>query len=560
MYTSVRMCTHVRMHCRGIPADYVIASMSEPKPISLIASRLQIPSEFLHPYGKYKAKIDLKFVEQPLVGRIGKYVCVSGINPTPAGEGKTTTTIGLSQAFRHLDEVAVCCLRQPSMGPTFGMKGGGAGGGYCQIVPMDEFNLHLTGDTHAVSAANNLMAASLDTRMYHEATQTTEALFKRLVPVDPKSGERQMSAPLKRRWQRLSGNTDMDDNISAEDKERLVRLNVDAANVVIRRVVDISDRMLRGVVIGQGPAEQAHQRSTGFDIAVASEVMAILALSTNLEDLRTRIGRMILAFDIHGAPITAEDLGVAGAASALLKDALMPNLMQTLEGTAALIHAGPFANIAHGNSSIIADQIALRLVGADGYVITESGFGADLGFEKMCNIKCRYSNLTPDLMVLVVTSRALRCHGRAEQEQSPEMELKRGCLNMRVHIHHSLQRGVDVVVAVNLMDDDNQDEDIYIRSEGLAAGALAVVKCSHFNDGGLGAVELAKEVRRSCRTPRTTPGSFLYPLEISLKDKMGLYKHILLVQTSPLQSACVGKCTSPMVSTIPAEPTNSWPN
>eukprot|EP00922_Rhytidocystis_sp_ex-Travisia-forbesii_P025977 GHVS01038078.1.p1 GENE.GHVS01038078.1~~GHVS01038078.1.p1 ORF type:complete len:405 (-),score=37.27 GHVS01038078.1:979-2193(-) len=378
-----------------MPADYVIASRAHLKPISLVASALDIPTQFLHPYGKYKAKLDLKLLQQPQQGKLGKYICVSGVNPTPAGEGKTTTTIGLSQALGRLDRKVVCCLRQPSMGPTFGMKGGGAGGGYCQVVPMDEFNLHLTGDIHAVGTANNLMAASLDTRMYHEATQTTESLFNRLVPIDSKSGKRKMPEPLKRRWKKINATDSVSDNMSAEDKELLCRLNIDPTNVVIRRVVDISDRMLRGIAIGQGPSEQNHPRATGFDIAVASEVMAILALSTNLKDLRERIGRMILAFDIQGKPITAEDVGVAGAATVLLKDALMPNLMQTLEGTPVIVHAGPFANIAHGNSSIIADLMALRLVGEHGYVITESGFGADLGFEKLCNIKCRYSNLTP---------------------------------------------------------------------------------------------------------------------------------------------------------------------
>ncbi|MCA9871029.1 MAG: formate--tetrahydrofolate ligase, partial [Anaerolineae bacterium] len=352
-----------------VPSDIDIAQAATLRPILEIAAQVGLTEDDLDLYGKYKAKVHLDVIEKFKDRPQGKYIDVTAITPTPLGEGKTTTTVGLSQALgAHLGKKVFTCIRQPSQGPTFSIKGGAAGGGYSQAVPMEDFNLHLTGDIHAVSAANNLLAAAIDTRILHERNY----------------GER---------FEKVTG---------------LKPLNIDPYTITWNRVVDINDRVLRKIVVGLGSKQDGVPRETGFDIAVASEVMAILALTTSLKDMRERLGRIVIGRSYAGDPITAEDLGVAGAMTVLMKDAIMPTLMQTLEGTPALVHAGPFANIAHGNSSIVADQIALKL--AD-YVVTESGFGADIGMEKFMDIKCRYSQLKPSAVVLVATIRALKMHG-----------------------------------------------------------------------------------------------------------------------------------------------------
>src|SRR5580692_8502955 len=396
----------------SVPSDIEIAQAATPIPIDKISSEAGILPDELELYGKTKAKVHLSIRDRLKDVKNGKYIVVTAITPTPLGEGKTTTTVGLSQALgAHLGKKVFTCIRQPSQGPTFGIKGGAAGGGYSQIIPMEEFNLHLTGDIHAITAANNLLAAAIDARMFHEKGQKDDQiLFDRLCPA-AKDGSRRFTGVMLRRLRKLGIDKTDPNELTPEERSRFARLDIDPDTITWRRVVDTNDRMLRGITIGQGPEEKGFTRSTGFDIAVGSEIMAILALAVNLEDMRERLGRMVIGSNKAGEPITADDIGVTGALTVLMKDTIMPNLMQTIEGTPAFVHAGPFANIAHGNSSIVADQIALKLVGPDGYVLTEAGFGADMGFEKFCNIKCRYSGLVPDCVVLVATIRALKMHG-----------------------------------------------------------------------------------------------------------------------------------------------------
>lgn len=383
------------------------------------------------------------------------------ITPTPLGEGKSTTTIGLAQslcAWHKRNTFA--CLRQPSQGPTFGIKGGAAGGGYSQVIPMEDFNLHLTGDIHAVTAANNLVAAQLDARIFHEATQfSNEALYGRLVPV--KGGVRKFSTIQLRRLQRLGIHKTDPDSLTPEEVDRFARLNIDPKNVVWERVVDINDRYLRKVTIGESPTEKGLTRQTSFAISVASEIMAILALAVDLADMKERLAKMVVAFDTKGGPVTADDLGLTGALMVLLKDAIEPNLMQSLEGTPVFVHAGPFANIAHGCSSIVADNIALKLVGENGFVVTEAGFGSDIGMEKFFNIKCRTSGKVPDAVVLVTTVRALKMHGggpavlagtplkKEYTEENIEL-VKKGLPNLAKHISNGVKHGVPVLVSINV--------------------------------------------------------------------------------------------------------------
>ena len=345
-----------------VPSDLAISQAATPLPIVEIAADAGILPEELELHGNFKAKVSLDVRERLKDQPNGKYIVVTAITPTPLGEGKTTTTVGLSQALgAYLGKKVFTCIRQPSQGPTFGIKGGAAGGGYSQIIPMEEFNLHLTGDIHAITAANNLLAAAIDARMFHEDDMDDATLYKRLVPGT--GAKRKFTATMLRRLKKLGiAKTDPDD-LTPEEISRFVRLDIDPATITWRRVLDTNDRMLRDITIGQGPQEKGRERKTGFDIAVASEIMAILALTTGLNDMRERLGRMVVALNRKGEPVTAEDIGCAGALAVLMKDAIMPTLMQTLEGTPALVHAGPFANIAHGNSSIIADQIALKLVG-----------------------------------------------------------------------------------------------------------------------------------------------------------------------------------------------------
>jgi len=514
----------------SIPSDLEIAQAAKLKPIVEIAASLGLTEDDLDLYGKYKAKIHLDVLQRIWDRPQGHYVDVTAITPTPLGEGKTTTTCGLSQALgAHLGKKVVTVIRQPSMGPTFGIKGGAAGGGYSQIVPMEDFNLHLTGDIHAVTAAHDLLAAAIDARMFHEAQQPDdEKLFNAFCPRD-KQGRRHFSPTMLRRLKKLGIDKTDPDELTPEEKRRMFRLDIDPNSITWPRVIDISDRFLRRIQIGLGPEEKGMVRETGFDISVASEVMAILALTTGLADLRERLGRIVIGTNKAGEAITAEDLGVAGAMTVLLKDAIMPNLMQTLENTPAIVHAGPFANIAHGNSSIIADQIALRLVGPDGYVVTESGFGADCGMEKFMNIKCRYSGLIPSCVVIVATIRALKMHGGGPRvvpgrpipheytEENLEL-VRKGVGNMQVHIRNALRFGVPVVVAINRFESDTQAEIEIVREAALEAGAEDAVMCDNWARGGAGAVELAQAVIAACEKPSNF--RFLYPLEWSIKEKI----------------------------------------
>lgn len=476
-----------------VPSDLEIAQAAQVRPILQIAERLGLSQDDLDLYGAYKAKVHLDVLEKYKNRPFGKYIDVTAITPTPLGEGKTTTTVGLTQALGRLGHNAITCIRQPSMGPTFGIKGGAAGGGYSQVIPMEDFNLHLTGDIHAITVAHNLVAAAIDTRMYHESRQSDEALAKRGVR----------------------------------------RLDIDPAAVTWNRVVDVCDRSLRHIEVGldddtlsDGSPSPVFPRQTGYDISVASELMAILALTTGLKDLRARVGRVVIGVSRSGKPVSLEDLGVAGAVTVLLKDAIMPNLMQTLEGQPAFVHAGPFANIAHGNSSIMADQIALRL---GEYVVTESGFGADIGMEKFFDIKCRYSGLVPNTVVLVATIRALKMHGGGPRV-SPGQPLDKayttenlalldaGGANLAKHIDIARKFGVPVVVAVNRFATDTDAEVALVKRIAQEAGAEAVAMSDHFAHGGEGAIELAEAVVSACDKPSNF--QFLYPLDLPIKDKI----------------------------------------
>ncbi len=514
---------------RPVPSDIDIAQASDIKPIAQVADEVGILPEELEFYGPYKAKVKLEILERLKDIPNGKYVDVTAITPTPLGEGKTTTTVGLSQALgAHLGRKVFTAIRQPSQGPTFGIKGGAAGGGYSQIIPMEDFNLHLTGDIHAITAANNLCAAAIDARMFHESEQDDEKLFNALCPPD-KKGQRKFSPSMLRRLNKL-GITKLDPNeLTPEERSLFARLDIDPDSITWRRTIDTNDRFLREIEVGLGPEEKGKTRRTGFDITVASEIMAILALTTDLRDMRDRLGRMVIGTDRKGGAVTAEDLGVAGALTVLMKDAIKPNLMQTLEGTPALVHAGPFANIAHGQSSIIADRIALKLVGPEGYVITESGFGADIGMEKFFDIKCRTSGLIPQVVVLVATVRALKMHGGgpkvvAGKPLAPEYTeenldlLRKGLPNMARHIKNALKFGVNVVVAVNFFSTDTPAEVEIVRQAALEAGAMEAVVSTHWMDGGAGALKLAEAVIKAADKPSNF--KFLYPLELSIKEKL----------------------------------------
>lgn len=470
----------------SVPSDLAIAQAATVRPIIEIAEKLGLTADDLEFYGKTKAKVHLdvreKFANRPQ----GKYVVVTAITPTPLGEGKTTTAVGLTQGLGKIGKNVVVCLRQPSQGPTFGIKGGAAGGGYSQVIPMEDFNLHLTGDLHAITAAHNLIAAAIDARWYHEATNPGE------------------------KW----------------DKVGLPRLNIDPYNIPWRRVIDVNDRALRNIIIGLGPQEDGLERQTGYDITVASEIMAILALATSLQDMRQRIGRIVVAYDTFGKPITAENLKVAGAATVLMKDAIQPNLLQTLEGQPAFIHAGPFANIAHGNSSIVADQIALKL---GDYVITEAGFGADIGMEKFFGIKCRYSGLVPSAVVLVATIRALKMHGGGprvipgkdlpkEYTQENLALIEKGASNLVAHIRTARKYGIPVVVCVNEFSSDTPAEVELVKKLAMEAGAHSAVTSSHWEHGGEGSIEVAHAVVDACEQPSNF--QFLYPLDQPIKQKI----------------------------------------
>lgn len=455
----------------SLPTDLEIAQNAQLLPPQEIGSQIGLSAEQLEPYGRYVAKIDLDAIGD-ISSRPRGDVVVTAITPTPLGEGKTTTSVGLAQAMKHVGKTGLLALRQPSMGPTFGIKGGAAGGGYSQVVPMEVLNLHLTGDFHAVTAAHNLLAAMVDNHL-HQGNELGLALKK----------------------------------------------------ITWRRVVDINDRSLRNIVVGLGTDQDGVVRQTGFDITAASEVMAILALCTSPTDLRQRLGRIVVGYTEDDRAVTAEQIGVAGAMAVILKDAIKPNLMQTLENTPAIIHTGPFGNIATGNSSVIADQVAIHLCD---YLITEAGFGADMGAERFFNIKCRVSKMIPDAAVLVVTVRALKAHsgryrvvaGRplpAEMLQENPDDVRAGAANLVKQIENVSIHGVSPVVAINAFPGDFDSEHHVIREIAESVGARVAV-CRHFTDGGAGAVDLAHAVIAACEETNTF--GFLYPDSASVKEKI----------------------------------------
>ena len=455
-----------------LPPAIEIARQASLRPITDIAAQMGIAPELLEPYGTTVAKVGLDAVEALADRPRARYVVVTAVTPTPLGEGKTTTTVGLGQALACIGRQATIAIRQASMGPTFGIKGGAAGGGYSQVVPFENLNLHLTGDLHAVTAANNLLAAMVDNHIYN-------------------------------------GNT----------------LGLDPHGVTWKRVLDVNDRSLRHVVSGLGTKQDGTPRETGFDITAASEVMAILALATSLHDLRERMGRIVVGYTVAGDPVTAEQLQAAGAMTVIMRDAIKPNLLQTLENTPVLVHAGPFGNIAHGNSSVVADLIGIH---AGEFLITEAGFGADMGAERFFNIKCRTSGLQPDAAVVVTTVRAMKLHsgrhrvvaGRplppAMLAENPE-EVQLGAANLLAHLAIVRRHGVTPVVAINAMEGDFPSEHLAIREIAASVGARAAV-CTHFVDGGKGAVELAEAVVEAT----AEPGDFrmLYDDGATLREKI----------------------------------------
>lgn len=520
-----------------VPSDIAISRAQYPKQITDLAYEIGVAPHELEPFGHTKAKLSLDVLNRLSHRRDGRYVLVCGITPTPLGEGKSTTTLGLTQALgAHLNRISFANVRQPSQGPTFGIKGGAAGGGYSQVIPMDEFNLHLTGDIHAITAANNLLAAAIETRMFHEATQKNGALYKRLVPA--KGGKREFKPIMFKRLQKLGITKTNPDDLTEEEYGRFARLDIDPETITWRRVLDVNDRHLRSVTVGQAPTEKGLTRQTGFDISVASECMAILALSSDLADMRERLGRIVVATSRSGDPVTCDDIGAGGALAALMKDAIKPNMMQSLEGTPVMVHAGPFANISIGASSVLADKLALKLAGTEpdedhesqtGYVVTEAGFDFTMGGERFFNIKCRSSGLSPDTVVIVATVRALKVHGGGPEISAgaplPEVYrtentevLRNGCINLKKHIANAKQYGIPVVVAINRFATDTEAEIAIIREEAIAAGAEDAIPANHWAEGGAGAVELAKGVQAACSKPKDF--KLLYDLEGSIESRV----------------------------------------
>ena len=453
-------------------SDLEIARNASLKPLDDIGSEIGLGSHLLEPYGEQVMKIKLAAIDELADAPMAKYVVVTAITPTPLGEGKTTTTVGLGQGFKHIGKHATVAIRQPSMGPTFGIKGGAAGGGYSQVVPMEVLNLHLTGDMHAVTAAHNLLAAMIDNHLFQ-------------------------------------GNA----------------LGLDINDITWRRVLDVNDRALRNIVIGLGPRADGVTRQTGFDITAASEVMATLALTSSLDDLRRRLGRIVVGYTPAGSPVTAEELSGAGSMAVILRDAIKPNLLQTLENTPVLVHTGPFGNIATGNSSVVADLIGIH---TGDYLVTEAGFGADMGAERFFNIKCRNSGLRPDAAVIVATVRALKAHSGkykivAGRPLPPELlecnpdDVLAGAANLRKQIENVRLHGVPAVVAINAFPTDHPSEHQAIREVAAEVGARSAV-CTHFADGGRGATELAEAVAEAADEP--SDFRFLYPDEASLKEKI----------------------------------------
>jgi formate--tetrahydrofolate ligase len=459
------------MAATAFPTDLEIARRAKLLPMPEIAARMGIGPHLLEPYGYDVAKIKLEAIDELKSRPKAKYVVVSAITPTPLGEGKTTTTVGLGQALAHIGKRSTVAIRQPSMGPTFGIKGGAAGGGYSQVVPMERLNLHLTGDMHAITAAHNLLAAMIDNHIFHH-----EAL-------------------------------------------------VDRDSVTWRRVIDVSDRVLRNIIVGLGAHEDGVIRQTGFDITAASEVMTVLALTTSLQDMRKRLGRIVIGNTTDGKPITAEELHAAGAMTVILRDAIKPNLLQTLENTPVLVHAGPFGNIATGNSSVIADLIGIH---CGDFLVTEAGFAADMGAERFFNIKCRASGLTPDAAVIVATVRALKVHsGRyrvvAGRPLPPEMlkespdDVWAGAPNLRKQVENIKLHGVTPVIAINAFPGDHASEQAAVREIADELGVRSAI-CHNFAEGGKGATELAEAVVEAADEPSSF--HFLYPEDMSLRDKI----------------------------------------
>lgn len=456
----------------SFPSDLEIARAARLMPIADIAKDMGIDARFLEPYGEGVAKIKLAAIDELASRPKAKYVVVSAVTPTPLGEGKTTTTVGLGQAMHYIGQRATIAIRQPSMGPTFGIKGGAAGGGYSQVVPMEALNLHLTGDMHAVTAAHNMLSAMIDNHLQ-------------------------------------KGN----------------EFGIDEHNITWRRVLDINDRALRNIVIGLGTKDDGVPRQTGFDITAASEVMAILALSTSLHDMRARLGRIVIGYTANGEPVTSEDLKAAGAMTVIMREAIKPNLLQTIENTPVLVHAGPFGNIAHGNSSIVADLIGIH---AGDFLITEAGFGADMGAERFFNIKCRTSGLTPDAAVLVTTVRALKVHSGGHRvvagrplppailEENPD-EVHAGGANLRKQIENIQIHGVSPVIAINSFPGDFSSEHEAIREIAESMG-VRVAACNNFAEGGKGATELAEAVVEAANEPSRF--HVLYPSEAPLREKI----------------------------------------
>jgi len=487
-----------------------------------MAEKLGLTEDQWLPYGRHVAKVDpaLSSGERH---RDSRYVTVTAITPTPLGEGKTTTVVGLTQGLGLIGRHGMCAIRQPSMGPTFGIKGGAAGGGYSQVLPMEQFNLHLTGDNHAISAAHNLIAAAIDNQIYHES-----------------------------RWS--------DDYFAARG---INRLGINPYTITWNRVVDLNDRALRNVVTGLGELTDGPMRQGGFDITVASELMAVLALARDLKDLRARIGRIVVAHARSGNPVTTEDLGVAGAATVLLRDALWPNLLQTIEGQPAFVHAGPFANIAHGNSSVVADGVALA---RGGFLVTENGFGADIGLEKFIDIKCRVSGIFPDAAVLVATVRALKMHGggpavrpgqplpHAYVEENMAL-LEAGLDNLRAHIRIARHFSLPVVVAVNAFDTDSEAELARVRDAAVEAGAVDAVVTRHHALGGEGAAALAEAVARVADQPIKEPVRCLYDLDLPIEVKIRTLATKLYgandIQLSPLARKQIEACQDEGYGTLP---------
>lgn len=511
-----------------VPSDIEISRGQEPKPIVSLAEEIGIFPNEISPYGSKKAKVSLRVLKRLQYQKNGKFVVVAGITPTPFGEGKSTTTLGLVQALTaHRNKNSIATLRQPSMGPTFGVKGGAAGGGYSQVIPMEEFNLHLTGDIHAVTAAHNLLAAQIDARWFHESTQTDKALYDRLVPVI--KGVRKFSKIQLNRLRKLGIDKTDPNSLTEEEQSKFARLDIDPERITWPRVVDLNDRFLRKVTIGQSPTEKGRTRETNFRISVGSEIMAILALSTSVEDMKERLGKIVVGFSNAGVPLTAEDFGMTGAMAVLLRDAIEPNLMQSYEGTPVLVHTGPFANIAHGCSSIIADAIALKLVGPEGIVITEAGFGSDIGMEKFFDIKCRTSGHVPNAIVLVTTVRALKMHGggptvtpgaplKKEYVEEHLDLVEKGLPNLLKHIENGNHFGVPVVVAINAHSSDTKAELELVKMAAIKGGARTAVVCNHWAEGGKGALELADAVIAA--TEETSKFELLYGLECSIEKKI----------------------------------------